>query len=96
MDVVIRSLADQQVYAFRDQLVAIYRDAFTVPPYCKEEAEVADFAHSLPQHMERGGFRIVVAVEDQTRPAVGFAYGYANTPDQFWHEEVVKAAEPWM
>lgn len=27
---------------------------------------------------------------------VGFAYGYANTPDQYWHEEVVKVAPPHL
>ncbi|MCJ7624605.1 MAG: GNAT family N-acetyltransferase, partial [Anaerolineaceae bacterium] len=25
---------------------------------------------------------------------VGFAYGYANTPDQYWHTEVAKVAPP--
>jgi GNAT superfamily N-acetyltransferase len=94
MAVAVHSLANQQVQAFHDQLVSVYRDAFSVDPYCKEEAEVVDFAGSLPRHLEREGFRGVVALDDQTGKVVGFAYGYSNTPDQFWHQEVAKAMHP--
>jgi GNAT superfamily N-acetyltransferase len=80
--------------AFRDQIVAIYRDASSAPPHCKGEGEIVDFAQSLPQQVEREGFRIVVAVEDKTDEIVGFAYGCANTPGQQWHEEVAKAVQP--
>lgn len=96
MVVVVHSLTNQQAEAFQDQLVTIYRDAFSIAPYCKEEAEVVDFAQSLPRHVEKEGFRIIVALEDQTRQVVGFAYGYANTPDQLWYEEVAKAVQPWI
>jgi GNAT superfamily N-acetyltransferase len=96
MVVVIHSLAYQQAEAFQDQLVTIYRDAFSVSPYYKEEAEVVDFARSLPRHVGKEGFRIVVALEDQTRQVVGFAYGYATTPDQLWYEEVAKAVQSWI
>ena len=54
------------------------------------------FAQSLPQHVGKEGFRIVVALEDPTEQVAGFAYGYANTPDQFWHEQVAKAVGPRM
>jgi GNAT superfamily N-acetyltransferase len=96
MVVITDSLANRQVEMLLGQLVTIYRDAFSSSPYCKKEAEVVDFAQSLPRHVEKEGFRIVVALEDRTEQAVGFAYGYANTPDQFWYEEVAKAVEPWM
>jgi GNAT superfamily N-acetyltransferase len=96
MAIVVDSLTSQEVDIFLGQLVTIYRDAFSRTPYCKEETEVVDFAQSLPRHMEKEGFRIVVAFEDRTEQAVGFAYGLANTPDQVWYEEVAKAAEPWM
>ena len=96
MVLVVHSLTNQQAEAFRDQLVTIYRDAFSISPYCKDEAEVGDFAQSLPRHVDKEGFRIVVALEDQTEHIVGFAYGYANTPDQWWYEEVAKAVQPWI
>ena len=85
MTVVVHSLTDRQVEAYQDQLVTVYRDAFRTPPYCKGEAEVMDFARSLPQHVPKEGFRIVVALEDPAEQVAGFAYGYANTPEQFWH-----------
>lgn len=96
MIVIASSLTNQQIEAFRDQIVTIYRDAFSAPPYRKGEKEVVGFAQSLPQHMEREGFRIVVALEDKTQQIVGFAYGYANAPAQWWHEEVAKAVQPSM
>jgi GNAT superfamily N-acetyltransferase len=94
MHVEASSLANQQIEACRDQIVTIYRDAFSAPPYYRGEEEVLDFARSLPQVVEREGFRFIVAVEETTDEIVGFAYGYANTPGQWWHKEVAKAAEP--
>jgi GNAT superfamily N-acetyltransferase len=96
MVVVVHSLSNQQAEAFQDQLITIYRDCFSISPYCKKEAEIVDFAQSLPRHVEKEGFRIVVALEDQTERVVGFAYGYANTPDQLWYEQVAKVARPWL
>jgi GNAT superfamily N-acetyltransferase len=94
MAVIVRSLSNQQIETFQGQFVTVYRDAFGAPPYCKGEDEVMDFAQSLPQHAEREGFRMVVAVEDGTGALVGFAYGYKNTPGQLWHEEVARAVRP--
>ncbi len=96
MAVVVRSFTVQQVEAFHDQLVTVYRDAFTPSPYCKEKVEVVDFAQSLPQHVEKEGFHIAAALEQQTDQVIGFAYGYANTPDHWWHKEVAKAVQSWI
>ena len=96
MAVVVHSLGVQEVKAFHDQLVTIYRDAFTPAPYCKAQADVVDFAQSLPRHVRREGFHMAVALEPGADQVAGFAYGYANTPDQWWHEEVAKAVEPWI
>jgi GNAT superfamily N-acetyltransferase len=90
---IVSSPTNPQIQAFRDHFVTIYRDAFSAPPYGKKEKEVMDFARSLPQHVKREGFRIVVALEE-TGQVLGFAYGYTNTPDQFWHEKVVQVAPP--
>jgi GNAT superfamily N-acetyltransferase len=92
MAVTVKSLSNHQIETFQDQFVTIYRDAFRASPYCKWEEEVVDFALSLPQHVEREGFRMAVAAEDGTGTLVGFAYGYKNTPDQWWHQEVAGAA----
>ena len=94
MTVVAGPLTDQQIEAFQDPIVTIYRAAFSALPYRKGEEEVADFAQSLLQHVKREGFRVVAAVEDKTDQIAGFAYGYANTPDQWWHAEVAKAVHP--
>jgi ribosomal protein S18 acetylase RimI-like enzyme len=82
--------------SFQGQCVAVYRDAFSAPPYCKAEEEVIDFAQSLPQHLEREGFRLVVAAEGATGAVAGFAYGYKNTADQLWREAVARVVPPQM
>lgn len=92
--IAIHSPTGQQAKALAAQLVTVYRDAFRAPPYSKRKAEVLDLARSLPQHVAREGFHIVTAVEVQTDQVVGFAYGYANTPDQVWHEAVAPAMSP--
>jgi len=91
----------QQVVKFQDQLVTIYRDAFRRPPYGKDESEVIDFAHTLPGHVGLPGFRMVVALEKQKGRALGFAYGFGNSPDHFWYREAAKVlplavVEEWM
>ncbi|MBU0494967.1 MAG: GNAT family N-acetyltransferase [Chloroflexi bacterium] len=94
MTVIVSTFSNQQIEAFQSQFVTIYRDAFKAPPYCKGEEEAMDFAQSLPQHVEREGFRMVVAVEDGAGTLVGFSYGYQNIPGQLWHEEVARAVQP--
>jgi hypothetical protein len=84
------SLTPQQIKAHQDRFVTIYRHAFRAPPYSKGEREIIDFAQSLGPHVENEGFQMVVAFEKETDEIVGFAYGYANTPDQLFHKEVTK------
>ena len=93
MIAIVNSLTNQQIKALEDQFILVYRDAFSAPPYCKEEKEVVDFAQSFPQHVERQGFRLVAALENETGQVLGFAYGYANTPGQSWHEKVARAVQ---
>lgn len=83
MVIIIDSLPNQQVEMLQGQLVTIHPDAFSTSPHCMKWAEVVDSAQSLPQHMEKEGFCIAVALEDWTEQVIGFAYGCANTPDQF-------------
>ena len=79
MIMITKSLTSQQIKAHQDQFVAIYRRAFRAPPYSKGEFEVVDFAQSFRGHVEKEGFQMAVAFEDETDEMVGFAYGYANT-----------------
>ena len=96
MVVTLRGVAAQRAQSHRDQVARIYRDAFRGPPYCKGEAEVADFEQSFPRHVKEEGFRMVAAWQDQMEPMVGFCYGTASTPDQWWFREVEKAVPDWV
>ncbi len=87
---IVKSWTSQQIQEQQNQLVHIYRQAFSSPPYNKDEIEVADFAYFLPQHVMRDGFQMVAAMEEQNNEVVGFAYGFANTSDQFFYQEVAK------
>jgi GNAT superfamily N-acetyltransferase len=87
-------LTPQQIKVHQDRFVTIYRHAFHAPPYSKGEREVSDFAQSLGHHVENEGFQMVVAFEKETDEIVGFAYGYAHTPEQLFHQEVAKVIRP--
>ncbi len=86
MVIIVRSLENPQVEAFQDQLITIYRDAFGLSPYCKEEAEVVDFAQSLPAHVEKEGFRIALAVSCMTR-----YYSRSHVPRPRYHPRQTQA-----
>jgi GNAT superfamily N-acetyltransferase len=94
-------LTEQQIHVFLEQIVGVYREAFRVPPYSKQEEEVLDFAESLPAHMRREGFQFVAATGEASEHIVGIAYGYQSVPGQFWYENVRKAmpeqvASDWL
>jgi GNAT superfamily N-acetyltransferase len=88
--ITVRFLKDPQIEACQDQIVQVYQDAFSVPLYGKQEAEVVDFAQSFPEHTRKTGFRLVTALEDNSERMAGFAYGYLEVPGQGWYESVVK------
>jgi ribosomal protein S18 acetylase RimI-like enzyme len=44
-------------------------------------------------HTGRAGFRAVAAVDDLRQP-MGFCYGYAGAPGQWWHDEVSRQLPP--
>ncbi len=91
----------QQAEPMLGQIVDIYREAFGQAPYFKDEHEVRAFAKLLPQHTQRAGFRCVVAMEEDMRDVLGFAYGYTGADGQWWHNLVLRDmsdedAELWM
>lgn len=91
----------KQVEPMLEQIVDIYREAFGQAPYFKDEHEVRSFAKLLPHHIQRTGFHCVVAMEEDTRDVLGFAYGYTGAEGQWWHNLVSRDmsdedAELWM
>lgn len=91
----------QQLEPYVKSIIDIYREAFGQAPYFKNDAEVRAFAAIFPRHMQRPGFRCVVAREEETQVILGFAYGYTGAAKQWWHDLVVQKmtpaeAEYWM
>lgn len=94
MAVLIEPLDAGQVAAERDAIVGVYRAAFAPPPYGEGEDQVAWFARDqLPQHAWREGFRCCVAREAAGGPILGFAYGYAGKPGQWWRDVMAQALD---
>ncbi|MEM7029063.1 MAG: GNAT family N-acetyltransferase [Chloroflexota bacterium] len=90
----VAKLPSEKVAKLTDEFVSVYRDAFQAAPYHKTDAEIDDFVESLERHMDYQGFRFVCVTDQQTETIMGFAYGFANRPDHFFHVEVAKVAEP--
>jgi GNAT superfamily N-acetyltransferase len=84
----INALSPSQILDLQPQVVAIYRSAFTPPPYNKPEGEILDFARSFPTQLDRAGYRFVAALDGSSDQIVGFAYGYAISAARWWQEHV--------
>ncbi len=92
----VRELAVQEVQTLLDPIVSIYQEAFSGSPYNKGKIEVTAFARSLPDHIQREGFRFMGAFETNSARMLGFAYGYTSARGQWWHENVRSALPPPM
>jgi ribosomal protein S18 acetylase RimI-like enzyme len=97
----IVQLTNGQVEAVKSQLLNIYRTAFASPPYSRTEIDVDSFSRTLERHLERRGFRCVIAQEGSSGRVVGFSYGYTSAPGQWWHDLVEwemapEAARRWL
>jgi len=70
-----------------DELVDVYRAAFTAEPYGETEDRVQQVAtDQLPTHAAREGFRCAtVRVAGRLQ---GFCYGYTGRPGQWWSDQV--------
>lgn len=75
-------------------MVSIYRQAFTPLPYRKGEEEVIYFERTLPEHVQRPGFRMAAALLDEK--LIGFAYGYTCNAAYYWTEVVSQWLSPEM
>ena len=99
MGIVILSLAETT--KLLDEIVGVYREAFSGSPYERQEREVADFARAVLTHVERPGFRCAAALAPEDGALAGFAYGYYTLPGQWWHDNVAAAlgrtqARTWL
>jgi len=70
-----------------DELVDVYREAFTAPGYDETPDDVERFRSSLPQHADREGFRLVLG--SRSGRLVGFAYGYTGRRGQWWTDQIL-------
>ena len=71
------------------EAMAVYETAMAYPP--GTGAQRAGYAVG---HTRLAGFRAVLAVDDADDRLVGFGYGYASKPGQWWHDQVRLAIGP--
>jgi GNAT superfamily N-acetyltransferase len=71
-----------------DDLVDVYRDAFSAPGYDETPDDVERFRTGLPRHAARDGFRLAVASLPDGG-LVGFAYGYTGESGQWWTDRLL-------
>jgi len=80
-------LDGEDVLAVLDDLVSVYRAAFTPEPYGETEDKVQQLAtEQLPTHAARDGFRCAT-VRSGGRLR-GFCYGFTGRPGQWWTDEM--------
>jgi ribosomal protein S18 acetylase RimI-like enzyme len=68
-------------------ITAVYGAAFTPPPYQKPLPEIAAFARSLPNQLDREDYRFCAAIAEGSELA-GFAYGHSVRAGLWWQEQV--------
>jgi ribosomal protein S18 acetylase RimI-like enzyme len=100
MTVEIAEVGPKKAASLDGQLQRVYLAAFSLPPYREGETDVVRFRESFIHHARRGGFRCVVAKE-QEHGVVGFGYGYTSKPGQWWRDVVEEGlgrenAKKWL
>ncbi len=80
--------------------MAVYAEAMGYPPEAGQQRAAFAVAHT-----RRAGFRAVACLDETAssadQPLVGFGYGYATAPGQWWHDQVRSAlngtlASEWL
>jgi ribosomal protein S18 acetylase RimI-like enzyme len=78
-----------------DDVIAVYGEAMGYSP------DLLDARRGyIGTHLRRSGFRAVATVTTDGR-LIGFGYGYASSPGQWWHDQVrgaldLQAREAWL
>jgi len=98
-DLDVQRLTDWPADGLIDEIVDVYRAAFTAPGYDETPDDVERFRTSLPQHADREGFRLELG--RRARRLVGFAYGYTGRRGQWWCDRVLarvpaNIADAWV
>ena len=84
MTTTVVALTRAEIETRGSEITAVYREAFSRPPYSKPELEVRLFDGALLQHADRESFRLVGALAGERGRLLGFAYGYACAAGQWW------------
>jgi GNAT superfamily N-acetyltransferase len=90
--IAVGSLGAAEVLRHSRDITSVYAAVFSGPPYRESPENVRGFRARLQSDTALDGFRFVVAQVGAT--PVGFAYGYASKPGQWWHEMVRRALGP--
>lgn len=88
MTVRLLELGAAGLAARSEDVLSVYAEAMEV-----SASAAASRRSILAAHLQRGGFRAEVAVDDDGR-TVGVAYGYLGAPGQWWHDQVADALTP--
>lgn len=81
-------LSSVDILARLEAITAVYRAAFTPPPYRKPESEIADFGRSLPTQLDREDFHFIAAMDDASDELAGFTYGHSVRAGVWWQQQV--------
>lgn len=92
----LSQISAREALAVKDQLIDVYRAAFSPHPYNKTLSDIAGFSATFGRHTERQGFKCVVLrpEPDPAASVAGFAYGYTSQRGQWWHDIVAEALGP--
>jgi GNAT superfamily N-acetyltransferase len=82
-DAVHVEVHDRLDTAAPDELLALYGDVYSAPPYTDGPVEVAEFAAEWPRLRTEPGIRLVLA-SAATGGLVGFGLGHVVRPDSGW------------
>jgi ribosomal protein S18 acetylase RimI-like enzyme len=95
MAVTWKRLNPERALSQVEAITAIYREAFTEPPFCENESHVARFRDSWEGSIQAPGFSFVAATAPHGE-MVGFACGWPSRADDKWHSVLAKSAgEEW-
>ena len=91
----ISAMEPRAVLAEADEFADLYARVFGAPGYDEPPEAAQRFREEqLPRHVEREGFRCVVARRGER--LVGFAYGYTGQRGQWWSDYVAERAPGYI
>jgi ribosomal protein S18 acetylase RimI-like enzyme len=93
-DFTIELLDAEGATAVSDDILAMYRAAFSVAPWNQLEIGIQNFEKDIfPRHLRREGFAITIA-RNPEGGIIGFCYGYIGEHGQYWTDYVAARIHP--